>query len=81
MSRKDSMGEEPAGQPTAESVCPRCSVGCRVRYSERRGGAVGREGAPVNSQGRLCANGIHAFDVLDADGQTHESPDSDGRRR
>ncbi|MGA9399748.1 molybdopterin oxidoreductase family protein [Haladaptatus sp.] len=67
MSRKDSMGEEPAGQPTAESVCPRCSVGCRVRYSERRGGAVGCEGAPVNSQGRLCANGIHAFDVLDAE--------------
>ncbi len=53
-------------ETTGESVCPCCSVGCRLAYNEQRDGAVGRTG-PVNSQGRLCANGIHAFDVLDAE--------------
>ncbi|WP_423744973.1 molybdopterin-dependent oxidoreductase (plasmid) [Haladaptatus sp. SPP-AMP-3] len=54
-------------EETVESVCPCCSVGCRVRYSDRRDGAVGCDGAPVNEEGRLCRNGIDAFDGLNAD--------------
>lgn len=61
------MSRREAPDETVESVCPCCSVGCRLRYSERRDGAVGRDGAPVNTEGRLCRNGIQAFDGLDAE--------------
>ncbi|MFH5798699.1 molybdopterin oxidoreductase family protein [Haladaptatus sp. CMAA 1911] len=61
------MSRREAPDDPVESVCPRCSVGCRLRYSERRGGAVGCDGAPVNTEGRLCRNGIQAFDGLDVE--------------
>ncbi|WP_231183261.1 molybdopterin-dependent oxidoreductase [Haladaptatus sp. DYF46] len=61
------MSRREAADDPVESVCPRCSVGCRLRYSERRDGAVGCDGAPVNTEGRLCRNGIQAFDGLDAE--------------
>ncbi|ELZ28492.1 formate dehydrogenase subunit alpha [Halogeometricum pallidum JCM 14848] len=61
-----------------DTVCPSCSVGCGLRYSDRTGGAVGREGAPVNPEGRLCPKGIEAFDGLDEDRLTTPLVREDG---
>ena len=50
-----------------ESVCPRCSVGCSLKYDANAGRARGVSGAPVNRRGELCPKGIGAFDTFDPD--------------
>jgi len=60
------MSEERIDERT-ETTCPRCAVGCRLRYDEETGRATGIEGARVNREGRLCPKGIAAFEELDED--------------
>ncbi|EMA45080.1 molybdopterin oxidoreductase family protein [Halococcus saccharolyticus] len=60
------MSEERIDERT-ETTCPRCAVGCSLRYDEGTGRATGIEGARVNREGRLCPKGIAAFEDLDED--------------
>ncbi|EMA55946.1 MULTISPECIES: molybdopterin oxidoreductase family protein [Halococcus] len=60
------MSQERLDERT-ETTCPRCAVGCRLRYDEATGRATGVEGARVNREGRLCPKGIAAFEGLDED--------------
>ena len=64
------MSQEPADG--VQSVCPRCSVGCSLRYDANAGRARGVSGAPVNRRGELCPKGIGAFDVFDPDDRLTE---------
>ncbi|HET7323498.1 MAG TPA: molybdopterin-dependent oxidoreductase, partial [Halococcus sp.] len=57
------MSDAPEYEPT-KTICPRCAVGCSLRYDRKTGRATGIEGAPVNREGRLCPKGIAAFDGL-----------------
>lgn len=58
-----------AGGETGGTVCPFCAVGCRLDCEGERsavsgnGRVVGRNG-PANPDGRLCEQGLHAFDPL-----------------
>jgi len=57
------------GDQTAGTVCPFCAVGCRLDQATESDGTRrvrGRAG-PANPDGRLCAQGLHAFDVVDDD--------------
>jgi predicted molibdopterin-dependent oxidoreductase YjgC len=46
------------------SICPSCSVGCSVRYNGKteRARASDEASTGVNYEGRLCPEGIRAFD-------------------
>jgi len=69
------------GGETGGTVCPFCAVGCRLdregdlEHEDEEGEVsrvVGRNG-PANSDGRLCEQGLHAFDPLD-DGERLTRP-------
>jgi len=48
------------------TVCPFCAVGCRLdREGEGESGRVVGRNGPANPEGRLCEQGLHAFDPLD----------------
>ncbi|MDS0295675.1 molybdopterin oxidoreductase family protein [Halogeometricum luteum] len=74
----DATADESRRYDPVDTVCPSCSVGCGLRYSDRTGGAVGREEAPVNPEGRLCPKGIEAFDGLDENRLTEPLVRKDG---
>ncbi|MGQ3330357.1 molybdopterin oxidoreductase family protein [Halorubrum sp. FL23] len=47
-----------------ETVCPLCGVGCRLKPTADESRAQGVAG-PANPDGRLCRNGVTAFDTPD----------------
>jgi predicted molibdopterin-dependent oxidoreductase YjgC len=49
------------------SICPSCAVGCSIRYDEETGRASAPDDATVNCEGRLCPEGIRAFDGIGDD--------------
>jgi predicted molibdopterin-dependent oxidoreductase YjgC len=64
------MNNEPV-YGTERTICPRCAVGCSLRYDEQIGRPTGVEGAPVNREGSLCSKGVGAFDGLREGRLTH----------
>jgi len=57
-------GTEGSRNGTDGTVCPFCAVGCRLDRDTGNGAerVTGREG-PANPDGRLCEQGLHAFDA------------------
>lgn len=60
------------------TICPSCSVGCSVRYDERTDQARTPDDAAVNHEGRLCPEGVQAFDDVDGDRLTQPMIRRDG---
>ncbi|WP_121823515.1 molybdopterin oxidoreductase family protein [Halostella salina] len=50
--------------PSPGTVCPRCAVGCHLERADDGSRAKGRTG-PANPEGRLCPDGIAAFEPRD----------------
>ena len=72
------MTDRPSGDSEAETVCPLCAVGCRLRPGDesRARGVVG----PANPDGRLCRKGVGAFEAPD-ERLTQPVVRRDGERR
>lgn len=49
------------------TICPSCAVGCSLRYDPETDQATAPADAQINHEGRLCPEGIRAFESLDTD--------------
>ena len=62
--RVDDQDDDHGAAGTDATVCPRCAVGCHLAQGPDPSRAEGRTG-PANPNGRLCPNGIRAFERTD----------------